>query len=417
MVKGTEIYLHDPLRAGSELDAGDAFAIRRRMMLDGFKWDPQVGDVSTIAQFPIIMPVAQWRELSDLAGRMAGEIGAAEAELLERPDLHKGLGLPRRLRRVFHRRAGASLTPPAARVLRFDFHTTDEGWRISEVNSDVPGGFTEASSLPTLMAPHYSGTRTVGDPAATWADALSATAMGQHVALLSATGFIEDQQIMAYLASLLARRGFIPHLIGPRDLLWKDDRAYLRSRIDCGPLGAIARFYQAEWLAASSRRNGWPMMFVGGRTPVANPPTAVLSESKRFPLVWSGIKTALPTCRALLPETRDPRDAPWARDESWLVKTALCNNGDSVVIRSLLSQNQWRRVCREVRWRPRHWVAQRRFSPTALETPIGKVYPCFGVYSINGHACGVYGRFSPKPLIDFTASDVAVLVEEPRNDL
>ena len=89
------------LRAGSELDAGDAFAIRRQMILDGFKWDPQVGDASTIAQFPIIMPAAQWRELSNLAERLASELGAAEAELLERPDLHRRLGLPRRLRSDF----------------------------------------------------------------------------------------------------------------------------------------------------------------------------------------------------------------------------------------------------------------------------------------------------------------------------
>ena len=264
---------------------------------------------------------------------------------------------------------------------------------------------------------HYSGTRTAGDPAATWADTIGAAAVGQNIGLLAATGFMEDQQIMAYLASLLVRRGFTPHLIGPRNLVWKDDRAYLRSRMHCGPLGAIVRFYQAEWLAASSPRYWWPMMLFGGRTPVANPAPAVLSESKRFPLVWSEIKTALPTWRALLPETCDPRDAPWARDESWLLKTAICNTGDTVVIRPLLTQNQWRRVRREVRWRPSHWVAQRRFSPTALDTPVGKVYPCFGVYTINGRACGVYGRFSPKPLIDFAAIDVAVLIEEPRYDL
>jgi glutathionylspermidine synthase len=241
--------------------------------------------------------------------------------------------------------------------------------------------------------------------------------VGKKIGLLAATGFMEDQQITAYLASLLVRRGFTPQFIGPHDLVWKGDRAYLRSRMHCGPLGAIVRFYQAEWLAASSPRYGWPMMLFGGRKPVANPATAVLGESKRFPLVWSEIKTALPTWRALLPETCDPRDAPWAHDESWLLKTAICNTGDTVVIRSMLTQNQWRRVRREVRWRPSYWVAQRRFSPIALDTPVGKVYPCFGVYTINGRACGVYGRFSPKPLIDFAAIDVAVLIEEPRYDL
>jgi hypothetical protein len=57
--------------------------------------------------------------------------------------------------------AGHSVpTPAAARVLRFDFHWTDQGWKISEVNSDVPGGYCEASDLPRLMVrnclPSYS---------------------------------------------------------------------------------------------------------------------------------------------------------------------------------------------------------------------------------------------------------------------
>jgi glutathionylspermidine synthase len=420
MVTGTAIRAREftnSLRAGIELAAVDAFAIRRRMILDGFKWDPQVGDVCTIARFPIIMPAAQWRELSSLAERLTSELEAAEAELIERPDRYRHLGLPRRLRLVFRRPDKASLTRTAARVLRFDFHMTDDGWRISEVNSDVPGGFTEASNLPGAMARHYSGTRTAGDPAAAWVDAIGAAAVGQNIGLLAATGFMEDQQVTAYLASLLVRRGFAPQMIGPRDLAWKEGHAYLQSRMHCGPLGAIVRFYQAEWLAALSPRHGRPMMFFGGRTPVANPAASVLCESKRFPLVWSEIKTALPTWRALLPETRDPRDARWERDEGWLLKTAFCNTGDTVAIRALLTQNQWRRIRREVRWRPSHWVAQRRFSPTALDTPVGKVYPCFGVYTVNGRACGIYGRFAPRPLIDFAAIDVAVLIEEPRHDL
>ena len=398
------------------MDPEHAFAIRRRMVLDGFKWDPQVGDATTIAPFPIIIPAAQWQELSNLAEKLASELAAAEAELLGRPGLHRHLGLPRRLRRVLSRACELSLTPAAARVLRFDFHLTHEGWRISEVNSDVPGGFTEASNLPAMTTRYYPGTRIAGDPAAAWADAIGATAVGPDIGLLAATGFMEDQQIMAYLASLLARRGFVPHLVGLHDLVWRNNLAYLQSRMHFGPLGAIVRFYQAEWLAASSPRYAWPKLFVGGQTPVANPATAALVESKRFPLVWNQLKTALPMWRALLPETRDPRDAPWAREESWLVKSAMCSTGDTVAIREFLTPKQWQRVCRDVRWRPGWCVAQRRFTSIPLDTPAGKVYPCLGVYTINSRACGIYGRFSKKPLIDFAAIDVAVLVEEPRHE-
>jgi hypothetical protein len=221
---------------------------------------------------------------------------------------------------------------------------------------------------------------------------------------------------MAYLASLLARRGFASHSVGLRDLVWKDNSAHLQPALHSGPLGAIVRFYQAEWVAASLPRYAWPKLFFGGQTPVANPATAALGESKRFPLVWDALQTALPTWRAMLPETCDPRDAPWVRDEGWLVKSAMCNTGDTVAIRELLTENQWRRVLCEVRRHPSSWVAQRRFSPIPLDTPAGLVYPCLGVYTINSRACGIYGRFSPKPLIDFAAIDIAVLIEKPRHE-
>jgi len=39
--------------------------------------------------------------------------------------------------------------------MRFDFHWTTEGFRISEVNADVPGGFSESSAFPALMAPSF----------------------------------------------------------------------------------------------------------------------------------------------------------------------------------------------------------------------------------------------------------------------
>src|SRR5947207_3391973 len=39
-------------------------------------------------------------------------------------------------------------------LLGFDFHYTTQGWRISEANSDVPGGFSEASYFTGMMAEH-----------------------------------------------------------------------------------------------------------------------------------------------------------------------------------------------------------------------------------------------------------------------
>ncbi|MCL4192911.1 MAG: hypothetical protein KJZ87_14350, partial [Thermoguttaceae bacterium] len=77
-----------------------------------------------------------WQRLAQTAERLDAETRAAEEELCQRPDLQRLLGLPWRIRRALRRAA----TPPAGpRVMRFDFHFTTDGWRISEVNSDVPG--------------------------------------------------------------------------------------------------------------------------------------------------------------------------------------------------------------------------------------------------------------------------------------
>lgn len=183
------------------LDAERFAALRNRMMLDGFKWDPQVGDVGTLAAFAVVLPVAIWYQLSELAERLTAEMLRAEEELLHRPELLNRLGLPRELHRILAKEKSPP-TPSAARVVRFDFHPTPEGWQISEANSDVPGGYTEASNFTRLMAEHFPGLGPPrGDPASQLVRALAG--YGREVALLSATGYMEDQQIVSYLAALL----------------------------------------------------------------------------------------------------------------------------------------------------------------------------------------------------------------------
>jgi hypothetical protein len=142
---------------------------------------------------------------------------------------------------------------------------------------------------------------------------------------------------------------------------------------------------------------------------VCNPGVAVIGESKRFPVVWDELATPLPTWRALLPETCDPRAVDWRREPGWLLKAAFANNGDEVHDRAWARPQAWRRAARAARLAPGRWVAQRRFEPLPVATPGGMMYPCLGVYTVDGRAAGVYGRLSPRPVVDFAAVDVAVL--------
>ena len=54
-------------------------------------------------------------------------------------------------------------------------------------------------------------------------------------------------------------------------------------------------------------------------------------------------------------------------------------------------------------------MAQRRFEAVALEHDGEVLYPCLGVYVIDGQAAGIYGRVARRPLIDARSRDVAVL--------
>jgi hypothetical protein len=263
------------------------------------------------------------------------------------------------------------------------------------------------------MAPHHPRTEPAGDPAASWTKALAARAgAGSVIALLAAPGHMEDQQIVALLARLLRERGIVAHLAEPRLLRWQDGRAHLNAAWHRGPVDLVVRFFQAEWCGTLPEECGWRHFFAGALTPVANAGAAVLTESKRFPLVWSKLRAPLTLWRELLPETRDPRDAPWRRDESWLLKQAYSNTGDAVCHRAWMSPAAWRRVAWEARLFPRRWVAQRRFTAATIETPLGLRFPCLGVYAIDGRADGIYARLSSGPVVNYGATDAAVLIEE-----
>jgi hypothetical protein len=400
-----------PFLVPEALDTRAFLELRRRAVLEHSKWDPQVGDVSTLSAFPLLIPPSVWKELAALSEELTAEAMVAERELFERPELHRRLGISRALRRVLSRPEHLEPTRGAARVLRYDFHWTREGWRISEANSDVPGGFSEASSFTEMMAEHYPEAMPAGNPAARWAEAIARAAGPRGViALLSAPGYMEDFQVVSYMAARLRDLGRSAHLAGPSQVCWERGQAHVRRMGYSGRVDAVVRFYQGEWLPCLPRWTGWPGFFCAGETPTANPGIALLVESKRFPLVWDELRAPLPAWRRLFPETRDPADAPWPRDEGWLIKSAFSNNGDSVTVRGITEEEEWRKNLRAARRHPDQWLAQRRFEAIGVPTPAGTMYPCLGIYTIDGRAAGIYGRMAPRPLIDFSATDVPVLV-------
>lgn len=392
--------------------ADDVFAhVRRRAIFDCCKWDPQVEDVATIADVPLVLTVAAWRNVAALAEALAGEVLAAEVELAGRPELHGGLGLPRSVTKAL----AASATPSCgiARLVRFDFHHTVEGWRISEANTDVPGGLNEASGLATLMMPHYHGAVPAGDAAGAYARAtLASLRPGAHVALVHATAYTDDRQVMTYLARRFGEAGARASLVSPAQLRWREGRARVETDWVAGPVDAVVRFFPAEWLPALPSACAWTRLFHGSSTPVSNPATALLTQSKRFPLTWSTLRTPLPTWQSLLPETVDPRDSAWTRDDEWVLKPALGRVGEDVGLPGVTPAVEWARIVRDAARHPTRWVAQRRFAPTPIVVRGVECHPCVGVYTIDGVVAGAYGRLARRPLIDGRARDAAVLIAD-----
>ena len=379
------------------------------LALNHCKWDPQIGDRSTLFAQPLLLDGAAWRELTRWSEALAAEISEAEEELSFRPDLQRALGLPRSLRGVLKRGTREGFTPSAVRVMRFDFHFTTDGWRVSEVNSDVPGGFTEASRFSQLMACHCSQASVAGDPLAEWTRLMLLAVRGDGVvAFLSAAGYLEDQQVTVLLASALRQQGIDVQLIHrPQQLNWRSGFAQLAA---CGtPVSAVVRFYQGEWICRLGRR-AWERLFIGGRTPVSNHGLAVLTESKRLPLIWDAFATEMKTCRALFPSSRNPRELTWQASDEWVVKAAFCCTGESVAMRDRSSREQWGKVCREVSRRPERWVLQRRFYTVPVDSALGPVFPCVGVYVLDGKAAGVYARVATSQVVDHRAMDAALLI-------
>ncbi len=409
----TTLCANQLLRATEAVSSAAFAAIRQRMVLEYCKFNPQVGDAGTLAPFALVMQRQTWDELALLAERLGAETLAAEKELVRRPALWEELGVPRRMRRLLARGMRRGFSPSGGRVMRFDFHATREGWRISEVNSDVPGGYSEAWHWSRLMAEELGGGLvTAGDPGEAWARAIARAAKGERVGLICAPGYMEDRQVVMQMARGIREAGCEAVVIDLRQIVWREERAGLEERGTWKELGVVVRFYQAEWLVNLPRRFGWRNLFVGGRTPVTNPAAAVLTENKGFPLVWDALETQVPTWRELLPETRVVGGIVWRRDRRWVLKGRYSNNGDAVVFGERADARMMRKLGWQLWWAPREWVVQRRFEAMGVEPPVGEVYPCVGVYVVEGRAVGMYGRISHGPVVDFGAMDVAMLIEE-----
>jgi glutathionylspermidine synthase len=234
---------------------------------------------------------------------------------------------------------------------------------------------------------------------------------GGYVALVHATAYSDDRQVMEYLAKQLRALDLRTTLISPAHLRFEHQQAVIRSRFASGSPDGLIRFFPAEWLPMLGHTSRWAGFFSGGVTALSNPGTALLLQTKRMPLVWDRVASRMNMWRTLLPEIRCPRNIPERGRDEWVLKPALGRVGEGVGIAGVTEPGEFDRIVRLAQQYPSQWVAQQRFCSLAVETPEGPRYPCLGVFTVDGRAAGCYGRVSAKPLTDADSQDVAVLIE------
>ncbi|HVJ21121.1 MAG TPA: glutathionylspermidine synthase family protein [Polyangiaceae bacterium] len=396
----------DGLTCGAPLSVAQFSELKERAVREAFKWNVSDGGVDTLLDFPLLLTRALWRMLSERAVLLAREAEAAEQELLERPVLRSLLGVPLALQRAL----GRTRSAPGLRYSRFDFHPTQSGeFVITEGNLDAAGGWNEAGGVTSLFAEHYPDAEPVGDPAGALAAAL-ARRIGPHgvVGIMHLTHYVDDHQVARALAHAFRKAGLDSVHFDPSQLRNAGARAAALIGDDVRPLDAIFRFFPADWscrLVASGR---WFESAARPGTLWSNPLATILTQSKRFPLVWGRLATPLPTWSRLLPETRDPL---LVRRNGWVLKPAFGHEGFDVAVPEAMERRRLDRLWRRARLAPWAWAAQRNFGPLALATPSGFRYPCIGVYVVDGQPAGAYARLAERPLIDENALGAAVLVQ------
>jgi len=369
---------------------------RTAVMFDGYKWDLQANEQSTISDKVVLLAESDAEFLAQSAVQLYNETIQMEHTLKNNPDLCLQMGISAEMADAL---CNCTYDPNNhIRFMRFDFHPTTNGaWCISEVNSDVPAGYPEASVLPKLALPYFNDCRQFGS----FGDVLKKNLMqlapaGSTIAYIHDTHTVEDYQILHYLGDMMENEGYRSFYASAEHIQWENGFA---TNAD-----AIFRYFPVEWLEFT-KNTDWKG-FVNSQTPSCNHPAALLTQSKRLPLVWDKLGIDIPMWKTLLPETRCPTSLH--NLEGRVLKPAFGRVGEGINIPGTVSREEALEIHQAAQKDPLQWVAQKMF----VSQPVDGLHLNFGVFVINGEFAGLYARSSSEPKIDEDASEIPVLVKE-----
>ena len=384
------------------------------LMFDAYKWDPQFFDSNTIAKQALVITDEEHKELERLTEQLDEETRKAEDLLNKNLKLAKPLALPKKIYKELKKMKNYD-PDKHIRLMRYDFHPTIEGkWAVSEVNSDVPGGFAESSIMPQMAIDVLNEKRywykNFGD-ILTNAIIKKVKAKGT-IMLVHCTSYSDDRQVMQFLGDKLKQLGFRIIYAAADHLRFKNQEAFSILDGNEGKVDAIIRFTPLEWLIDIKPKH-WEGYF-DTITPSCNHPIAIFAQTKRFPLVWDQLEKQgirLSTWRQLLPETVEVKNAKHKND--YIFKPACGRVGEKISIKEACKEDEYRKIMADVKKHPKKYLAQKKFNSKPLISEEGESFHvCLGSYSVEGKHAGYYARISKLPRIDSYAADIPVLIEK-----
>ncbi len=375
-------------------------ALLDRLQTEYLMWSAFVEGERRALDKPLALPASDWAELARLTERFAALIERTIDLCLDDGALLDEYGFSPRLRRMVA--TDVRYREPVA-LARYDFFRTAGGWRVSEFNTDVPGGVHEAKGLADLVA---------GDPQQfTVIDRLTDIVCRDKarptVGIIYASGFGDDLEQCQFLRQTWNRRG-VPALLGnPQNLVFDGERLRLFGHA----LDVMYRYFPAEWL---EELDGLPSILNARRAcRMVNGFGQMVAQSKKVMAFWhrhldlfSSDERAL--IEAHVPRTRSfeaGRLEEYVRDRDRLVvKRGFGRVGEQVLLGAMCSDDEWREALEWPLSEPDEWTVQEKFDVL----PQDGMFACFGAYAVGGRFSGLYTRAAREPFIAYDAYTTAV---------
>ena len=384
---------------------------RLNAIFDCYKWDPQFEDNNTLAKYVLVLTKEEHEEIKRLTELIDKETIEAEEFINNNLNIAKPLALPKKIYNELKKMKNYDKNKHI-RLMRYDFHPTIENkWAVSEVNSDVPGGFAEATLLPKLANSLFNNEYSF----ISFGDILTSSIEKKvipngRIMLVHCTSYSDDRQVMQYLGDKLTTKGF-DVIYGAADhLRFKDNIAYSILDGKEGKVDGIFRFTPLEWLKDIKPKN-WGGYF-DTITPSCNHPIAIFAQTKRFPLIWNTLEKngiSLDTWKSLLPETIEVRDSKGK--EGFIFKPACGRVGEKISIKEACDNEEYIDILKDVKKHPKAYLAQKKFISKPLVIDDKEFHVCLGSYTVDGNHAGYYARISKTPRIDSNACDIPVIIE------